>query len=259
MRTTIATCYSSVNSTVLVPANSILLCNGGMENKEIRRANLDALIAQMGSAKAVADATDTDVTYIRNIKNNVRDMGDEIARRFEEKLHKPRGWMDALQTRPRHDDAKPPHNTAQERGIAEYGVGVSEVPVVGTAQLGDDGYWLELDYPTGHGEGFVLYPTRDQNTYALRVKGDSMRPRIKPGEFVVVEPNHAVAPGDEVLVKTADGKSMVKVLGSRRSGFVELLSINEDHRPITLDEEAIVSLHYIGGILKADLHHPLLR
>lgn len=63
------------------------------------------------------------------------------------------------------------------------------VPVVGTAQLGDDGYWVELDYPTGQGEGFVPYPTRDPNTYALRVKGDSMRPRIKPGEFVVIEPS----------------------------------------------------------------------
>jgi hypothetical protein len=31
-------------------------------------------------------------------------------------------------------------------------------PVVGTAQLGDDGFHLEYDYPAGHGEGFI--PTR---------------------------------------------------------------------------------------------------
>jgi phage repressor protein C with HTH and peptisase S24 domain len=137
----------------------------------------------------------------------------------------------------------------------EIGLTESQIPVVGTAQLGDEGYWTELQYPTGHGEGFVRYPTRDKNAYALRVKGDSMRPRIKPGEFVVVEPNHPVAPGDEVLVTTTDGRSMVKVLGSNRAGMVELLSINDDHRPITLEQRQVEKMHYVGGIIKAGLYH----
>lgn len=129
------------------------------------------------------------------------------------------------------------------------------VPVVGTAQLGDDGYWLELEYPTGQGEGFVPYPTRDPHTYALRVKGDSMRPRIKPGEFVVVEPGHAVIAGDEVMVQTKDGRSMVKILGHKRSGIVELLSINEDIKPISIEEKSISKMHYVGGIIKASLYY----
>lgn len=128
------------------------------------------------------------------------------------------------------------------------------VPVVGTAQLGDDGYWHELDYPVGHGEGFITYPTRDKNAYALRVKGDSMRPRIKPGEFVVILPNHSIPPGEEVMVKTKDGRCMIKRLGARRGGLVELLSVNEDHRPITLDEGQIEKLHYVAAIVKDDLY-----
>lgn len=129
------------------------------------------------------------------------------------------------------------------------------IPVVGTAQLGDEGHWLELEYPTGHGEGFVPYPSRDPNTYALRVKGDSMRPRIKPGEFVVIEPNHSVAAGEEVMVQTKDGRSMVKILGHKRGGLVELLSINENQKPISLEERDIVKMHYVGGIIKASLYY----
>ena len=129
------------------------------------------------------------------------------------------------------------------------------VPVVGTAQLGNDGYWLETEYPVGQGEGFVRYPMRDKNTYALRVKGDSMRPRIKPGEFVVIEPNRAFVSGDEVMVKTKDGRSMVKVFSHRRDGHVELLSINEDHRPITLEESQVEKIHYVGGILKSGMYY----
>ena len=129
----------------------------------------------------------------------------------------------------------------------------TSVPVVGTAQAGDDGYWHELGYPTGHGEGRVRFPSEDSNAYALRIKGDSMRPRIKPGEFVVVEPNKPCRPGDEVLVKTINGRSMVKVLGSVRDGLVELRSINDDHKPITIEHAEIEVMHYVGGIAKSSL------
>lgn len=129
------------------------------------------------------------------------------------------------------------------------------VPVVGTAQLGDGGYWEAIDYPVGHGEGYVRYPTKDPNAYALRVKGDSMRPRIKPGEFVLIEPNRPVSPGDEVMVQTLDGRCMVKVLDFRRDGMVQLSSVNEDHRPITLDESSVVKMHHVGGIIKASLYY----
>ena len=129
------------------------------------------------------------------------------------------------------------------------------VPVVGTAQLGDDGFWHEYEYPTGHGEGYVVYPTKDPNCYAVRVKGDSMRPRIKPGEFVVIEPNTTINQGDEVLVRVRDGRKMIKILHSRRDGMVELYSVNEAHRPITLDDQQIESMHFVAGILKASLYH----
>lgn len=142
-----------------------------------------------------------------------------------------------------------------EEDRSEYSAEHPGVPVVGTAQLGDNGYWHELDYPVGQGEGFITYPTRDKNAYALRVKGDSMRPRIKPGEFVVILPNHSIPPGEEVMVKTIDGRCMIKRLGSRRGGLIELISINEtDHRPITLDESQVEKLHYVAAIVKDDLY-----
>jgi hypothetical protein len=176
-----------------------------------------------------------DASYISQILNGHRSFGEKAARNMEAQAGLPHGYF----------DADPGPIPALER----------HPPVVGTAQLGDDGYWHELQYPTGHGEGFVRYPMRDPNTYALRVKGDSMRPRIKPGEFVVIEPNHSVTPGDEVMVQTKDGRSMVKLLAFQRGGMVELHSINEDHRPISLDASQIEKIHYVGGILKASMYY----
>lgn len=133
-------------------------------------------------------------------------------------------------------------------------VNIHEIPVVGTAQLGDNGFWAPLEYPAGHGDGYINYPTRDAQAYAIRVKGDSMRPRIKPGEYVIIEPEAPVEPGHEVLVKTRDGRVMVKVLNFRRNGIIELSSINEDHRPITLEENEIEIIHSVAGIAKSSLY-----
>jgi phage repressor protein C with HTH and peptisase S24 domain len=127
------------------------------------------------------------------------------------------------------------------------------VPFVAGAQLGLDGFWHELEYPVGHGEEYLDYPTSDENAYALRVRGDSMRPRIKPGEFVIVEPNTQVQFGREVVVKTKDGRTMVKTLHSRRDGIIELTSVNEDHPPITFDERDVEFIHHVAGIANSAL------
>lgn len=129
-------------------------------------------------------------------------------------------------------------------------------PVVGYVMGGDRGYYDELAYSTGHGDGAVLYPTQDKNTYALRVRGTSMEPRIHPGEYVVVMPNHTVKTNDEVVVRTKDGRVMVKKLGARRNGVIELKSINEsgEHPIIKVDESNVERLHYVGGIAKDDLY-----
>lgn len=175
---------------------------------------------------------------------NRKNIGEQVAREIETALGLPRYFLDGAEPTELREPDAPPYISTRS----------SQVPVVGTAQLGDSGYWDELQHPPGQGDGFIEYPTRDRNAYALRVKGDSMRPRIRPGEFVIVEPNSVPEPGDEVLVRTRDGRSMVKLFSSRRNGLVELRSVNEDHPPITLEERDIELMHYVGGIAKDGLY-----
>lgn len=131
----------------------------------------------------------------------------------------------------------------------------SSIPVVGTTQLGDDGYWAELEYPAGHGDGYIDWPTRDANAYALRCRGDSMKPRIKSGEFVIIEPNRTPISGDEVLIKATDGRVMVKELLYQRDGATHLLSVNESHGKLVLRMDEISLMHYVAGIAKHALWH----
>lgn len=127
------------------------------------------------------------------------------------------------------------------------------IPVVGTAQLGDNGHFHELEHPVGHGDGCITWPTRDPNAYALRCKGESMKPRIRHNEYVIVEPNHQVFPGDEVLVKSLDGRVMVKQLAYIRDGMIHLDSVNESHPRVSILTTEVAVLHYVAGIAKSSL------
>lgn len=124
----------------------------------------------------------------------------------------------------------------------------NKVPVVGTAQLGDDGYWAEMDYPTGHGDGFVEFYCRDNNAYAVRCRGSSMMPRIRDGEFVVLETKTSPIPGDDVLVKHMDGRVMVKHYLYERDGMIHLMSINEAFPPHAFPRAEIELFHKVCGI-----------
>lgn len=130
----------------------------------------------------------------------------------------------------------------------------AQVPVVGGAQLGNGGHWVNLQYPVGYGDGFINWPTRDPEAFALRCSGDSMKPRIKDGEYVVIEPNHSYLPGDEVLVITKDEQVMVKTFLYERDAEVMVMSINEEHLPIRFALKEIESIQYVAGIAKPSLY-----
>jgi phage repressor protein C with HTH and peptisase S24 domain len=139
-------------------------------------------------------------------------------------------------------------------GPAKTGV----VPVVGTAKLGMDGYFEALDFPVGHGDGYLHIFSDDPNAYGLRVIGDSMHPRIKSGEYVLIEPNKAYVTGDEVMVQTYDGRSMIKEFIYLREGVYRFDSVNQDHSPLHLDQHEVLKVHLVGGILKSSrfTHEP---
>lgn len=120
------------------------------------------------------------------------------------------------------------------------------IEIVGTAQLGPDGYWVGLDL----GEGWVETYSRDEDAYALRLKGDSMAPAIRNGWVAICEPNHRLVPGEYVMVTTADDQSMVKELLFENEDGVSLMSVNTAYgERRTIPWSQISKIHYVGNIL----------
>lgn len=119
------------------------------------------------------------------------------------------------------------------------------VKIVGTAQMGAEGYWHALD----NGDGVVDIPSRDPGAYALRLRGDSMAPAIRSGWIAVCEPNGRLVPGEYVMIRLRDGESMLKLLGYANDVEVGVLSVNPiyDMRTIAFDD--IEQIHFVGAIV----------
>lgn len=121
------------------------------------------------------------------------------------------------------------------------------VPVIGEAILGVDGMMDMVEIRAG----WLQIYSADKDAYGLRVKGDSMHPRIQSGEFVVIEPNTHVHSGDEVFVRTLDGHNMIKVMTKTRDGNYQFSSINNEHKPITMEPFQVEKIQFVSAIVKA--------
>lgn len=118
------------------------------------------------------------------------------------------------------------------------------IPIVGTAQMGAEGYWYALE----EADGTVDAYSRDASAYALRLKGDSMEPAIHSGWVAVIEPDRDYFPGEYVMVRTTEGESMLKRLLYSNEAEVSLLSVN-GHTIRNIPTEQIEHIHSVGAIV----------
>ncbi|WP_244165671.1 LexA family transcriptional regulator [Metapseudomonas otitidis] len=217
----------------------------------MNQLRVDALIQVMaGHSQAdFAEMYDLNPSYLSQILSGHRSFGERAASNMEKKIGLEPGTL-SRPPLPTEGSRQPQENVQGEPISLKDG----RVPVVGMAKLGAKGFFDAIDYPVGQGDGFVLISSSDPNAYALKVVGDSMEPRIRNGEYVLIEPNRPYYPGDEVLVQVIDGtvtQSMIKVFMYDRDGYVRLLSVNDQHPPMTIDKISILKIHPVGAILKS--------
>lgn len=124
-----------------------------------------------------------------------------------------------------------------------------QIPIVGTAQLGAEGYWTALSPSEGH----IKFPTQDKDAYALRLRGDSMSPAIRSGWVAIIEPNGDLVPGEYVYIKLHgvhdEGESMVKELLRADDYEVSLMSINDAFGRRSIPWEQIQHCYPVGAIV----------
>lgn len=246
---------------------------------EKRLTILKALIGENQLKDFAGAHVDVDASYLSQILNGHRTLGDRAATNLAKKLAIPAELLTtgtySAEDQHRITAAwialglKPPvlpHPAFFNAAINETALRASEereaskhrgpppVPVIGKAMLSSDGFFDALEYSAGHEDGYLEIISSDPDAYGLKVVGSSMHPRIKNGEFVLIEPNHRYQTGDEVLVRTTDGRAMVKEFIYHRDGQFRFDSISDSYPPIFLDDHLVEKIHYMGAILKPSKH-----
>ena len=114
--------------------------------------------------------------------------------------------------------------------IGDGGGAYHNVPLIGFAQAGAEGFFDDAGYPTGGSWDEIPFPgVSDPRTYALEISGDSMQPVYRDGDIVIVSPDSSVRRGDRVVVKTRGGEVMAKTLRRQTAKKIELISVNPDY------------------------------
>ena len=100
-----------------------------------------------------------------------------------------------------------------------------------------------------HIEAKYIGETSDQ-VYAVLIDEQSYHPRIKQGEYVVVDPAADITPGDEVLIETVDSEYIIKTyIRDTVRGYTVENILTEYASVIAHDN--VVSIHPIVAVQRA--------
>lgn len=225
--------------------------------KEFRRKRFEELIVERyGDSNAEFERqTGIAQSLASRYRSGKKGIGEEKVADIEHRAGVP-GWFDASVTNGTRSTS---NGLGFDTNVEDYHQvplrKTRPVPVVGTAKLGLDGVYEELQHPTGFGDGWLDGYYASDKAYALRVRGDSMHPAIRSGWFIVVEQERACTPGNYVVVSTTDGRKMVKELIVERADEIVLESVNGGTRS-SFGKDEVIWMHAVAAICPADSWRP---
>ena len=145
------------------------------------------------------------------------------------------GWNKRFATDEMKDDVK----------RIETGV---RIPVVGTVVAGIPIEAIEdiLDW-----EEISLKMSKTGEFFGLKIKGDSMSPRIIEGDVVIVRQQSTAESGDVVIAKVKDEDATCKKLVKHEHG-ISLVSYNSAYEPMYFSNEEIITkpVKIIGKVVE---------
>lgn len=115
-----------------------------------------------------------------------------------------------------------------------------EVPVIGKVAAG---------VPISAQEDIIGTVMTEKNVFALRIKGDSMSPRIMDGDVVLVKQQDTAEDGD-IVIALIDGEATCKVL-KRSHGSVMLVPFNATFAPFVYSGQEAEDLRILGKVVES--------
>jgi repressor LexA len=120
-----------------------------------------------------------------------------------------------------------------------------DLPLISAVPAGRVATMFHPDYAD---EYVTVDDVKDPQAFALRVKGNSMSPRIEDGDVVVVSPSAAVSNGDIAVVRV-DGEDTLKKV-KFEGNYVHLIPLNTEFEPVTVKKKDVNFVWKVVKLIK---------
>ena len=215
----------------------------------IRKNNLIALVKDAGSKAALGRAYGIDPTFVSQITNGHRNMGEKTARKIEKGGGLMPGYMDILHTGDSTTDG-----TSAKQSIEQAKIH-GRVPVISWVSAG---LFCEAidNFQPGDADDWLPCPVNhSSNTYALKVVGDSMTAQhgsqrsYPEGTIIFVDPEREAINGSRVIVKLEESSEVTFKQLASDMGRSYLKPLNTQYSTIELPDTAIICGVVIGSFM----------
>ncbi|WP_444901321.1 LexA family protein [Microbulbifer sp. SSSA007] len=179
-----------------------------MDIREVRRENLRQIVEGYASKAEFGRVFGVDPTYISQLLNGHRNLGEKAARKLENTLGLDQGTLD-------NTDSSPATPSKSHANVLPGPKIHGRVPLISWVQAGEFCEAVDLFEP-GDAEDWLPCPcNHSDSSFALRIQGDSMtspypgQRSYPPGTIIFVDPNVTPTNGCRVIAKL-DGEVTFK-------------------------------------------------
>ncbi len=124
------------------------------------------------------------------------------------------------------------------------------VPVVGVVRAGYGGLAFECDMGSDTVDTRTISGYNKENFFYLKVKGDSMEPRLYEGDLVLVRRQTSIDNGSYAVVTIDDEEGVVKIVNYDKNS-ITLISQNHNYPPRKFVGADVQRIRVIGKVIES--------
>ena len=141
---------------------------------------------------------------------------------------------------PRHDNVYALPAARQRRRMR-----LAELPLVSSVPAGKVATMFHPDYVDNY---VSVDDVKDPGAFALKVKGNSMAPRIEDGDIVVVSPQTEARSGDICVIRVNEEDTLKKV--KFEGNYIHLIPLNPEFEPVTVRKKDVNFVWKVVKLIK---------